>query len=131
MNQFEESYLRIPEAYSGRMPFYLTYPMTNVYQTEKEYERDMERMKELYPKRMKKLLAYVEEECDKMEYEGSMMYDEYPDKCSIGALTSSMLRVLQNEEEDPPTEGMIQVLRCNEIYKRRHGGRRGRYERIF
>ena len=60
-----------------------------------------------------------------------MIYDEYPDKCSIGALTSSMLRVLQNEEEDPPTEGMIQVLLCNEIYKRRHGGRRGRYERIF
>ena len=61
--------MRMPEEYNGRMPFYLTYPMPNVYQTEKEYERDMERMKELYPKRMKKLLAYVEEECDKMEYE--------------------------------------------------------------
>ena len=71
MNQFEEPYMR--------MPFYLTYPMQNVYQTEKEYEQDMERIRELYPKRMKKLLAYVEEECDKMEYEGSMMYDEYPD----------------------------------------------------
>ena len=80
MNYFKESYLQTPEEYNGRMPFYLTYPMTNVYQTEKEYERDMERMKELYPKRMKQLLAYVEEECDKMEYEGSMMYDEYPDK---------------------------------------------------
>ena len=81
--------MRMPEEYNGRMPFYLTYPMPNVYQTEKEYERDMERMKELYPKRMKKLLAYVEEECDKMEYEGSEMYDEYPDKV---LLCSCMMR---------------------------------------
>ena len=40
MNYFKESYLQTPEEYNGRMPFYLTYPMTNVYQTEKEYERD-------------------------------------------------------------------------------------------
>ena len=46
MDQFREPYLQMPKDYTGKMPFYLTYPMPNVYQTEKEYERDMERMKE-------------------------------------------------------------------------------------
>ena len=33
-----------------KMPFYMSYPMQNLYLTEMEYEKDMERMKELYPK---------------------------------------------------------------------------------
>ena len=41
-----------------------------------EYERDMERMKQMYPDKAKKVQRYVEDECDKMEYEGSMMFDE-------------------------------------------------------
>ena len=35
-------------------------------------------MKSMYPMSAKKILPYVEEECDRMEYEGSMIYDEYP-----------------------------------------------------
>ena len=63
-----------------RMPFYMSYPMQNLYLTEMEYEKDMERMKELYPKEVTCILEAVEEECDKMEYEGSLMFDEYPDR---------------------------------------------------
>ena len=36
-----------------KMPFYMSYPMQNLYLTEMEYEKDMERMKELYPKEVK------------------------------------------------------------------------------
>lgn len=132
MNQFEESYLRMPDEYSGRMPFYLTYPMTNVYQTEKEYERDMELIKELYPKRMKKLLAYVEEECDKMEYEGSMMYDEYPDKVLLYRTAANVydkaVPIQETERNgnrrDRDFMDVIQVLLYDEMYRRR--GRRRR-----
>lgn len=128
MNQFEESYLRMPKE---QVPFYLTYPMTNVYQTEREYERDMERMKELYPKRMKKLLAYVEEECDKMEYEGSMMYDEYPDKVMMYRLAAQIYdRAVPVQEtqrggsRDRDLLDVVQVLLYDEMYRRR--GRRRR-----
>ncbi|MCI8786339.1 MAG: hypothetical protein HFI83_07930 [Eubacterium sp.] len=114
------------------MPFYLTYPMTNVYQTEKEYERDMERMKELYPKRMKQLLAYVEEECDKMEYEGSMMYDEYPDKVLLyrtaAGIYDKAAPIQETEDRerrrDRDLMDVIQVLLFDEMYRRR--GRRRR-----
>ena len=132
MNYFKESYLQTPEEYNGRMPFYLTYPMTNVYQTEKEYERDMERMKELYPKRMKQLLAYVEEECDKMEYEGSMMYDEYPDKVLLyrtaAGIYDKAAPIQETEDRerrrDRDLMDVIQVLLFDEMYRRR--GRRRR-----
>lgn len=132
MNRFHEPYMQLPEEYAGKMPFYLTYPMTNVYQTEKEYERDMERMKELYPKRMKKLLAYVEEECDKMEYEGSVMYDEYPDKVlmyrTAAGIYDKAVPVQEAEcrncRRDPDLMDVIQVLLYDEVYRRR--GRRRR-----
>ena len=63
-----------------KTPFYMTYPMQNLYLTEMEYEKDMERMKELYPKEVRQLQKMVEKRCDQMEYEGSRMYDENPDR---------------------------------------------------
>ncbi len=63
-----------------KMPFYMTYPMQNLYLTEMEYEKDMERMKELYPREVLQLQQMVERRCDEMEYEGSRMYDENPDR---------------------------------------------------
>ena len=63
-----------------KMPFYMTYPMQNLYLTEMEYEKDMERMKALYPRDVQDLQRMVERRCDEMEYEGSRMYDENPDR---------------------------------------------------
>ena len=40
-------------------------------------------IKDLYPKEVRTIQAMVEEECDKMEYEGSLMFDEYPDKLML------------------------------------------------
>ena len=66
--------------YNNKIPFYMTYPIQNMYLTEMEYEKDMERMKELYPKEVKQLQEMIERRCDEMEYEGSRMYDENPDR---------------------------------------------------
>lgn len=67
------------------MPFYMTYPMQNLYLMEMEYEKDMERMKELYPKEVQNLQKMIEQRCDQMEYEGSRMYDENPDRFMLEA----------------------------------------------
>ena len=68
------------EDHNYKTPFYMTYPMQNMYLTEMEYEKDMERMKELYPREVRELQAMIERRCDEMEYEGSRMYDENPDR---------------------------------------------------
>lgn len=76
MDYKQEQYMRMQQYQNAaRTPFYMSYPLQNVYMTELEYERDMERMKELYPQEAKRIQKLVEEECDKLEYEGSMMFE--------------------------------------------------------
>lgn len=66
-----------------RTPFYMTYPIQNLYLAEMEYEKDMERMKELYPREVQQLVKMIEQRCDELEHEGSRMYDENPDKAMM------------------------------------------------
>ena len=78
----------------------------------------------------------VAEILDKFDYEGSMIYDEYPDRYSLQRLARTIVQILKKEEQNMPEEkrtaedkwswleDMMQVLVCNEIYKRRHGGQR-------
>ena len=113
------------------MPFYMTYPMPMFGQQENTVMRDLEYMQQMYPKEAKHYQKLIAGILDKMDYEGSMIYDEYPDKCSLRALAGSMFKIFENEEENPPSEEMIQILLLNEIYKRRHGGRRGKYDIFF
>ena len=129
----------------NRMPFYMTYPMQNLYLTEMEYEKDMERMKELYPREVKRILDLVEEECDKMEYEGSLMFDEYPDRFMLEQITDRIaekmrqadetnMEASQRREELPPyrppigprddLRSLIAVLLNHEMYRRRCRHRR-------
>ncbi len=86
--------------------------------------QDLEYLQELYPADVKRCQRRVAEVLDKADYEGSMIYDEYPDRYSMIALAASIYTVMKNEEENPPSESMIQVLLFHEIYKRRHGKRR-------
>ena len=86
MDEKQKQLMRMQQyQYAPQLPFYMSYPQ-NMYMTELEYERDMERMKELYPEDAKQIQRLVEEECDKMEYEGSMMFDEYPDRVMLKAI---------------------------------------------
>lgn len=66
-----------------KMPFYMTYPVQNMYLTEMEYEKDMDRMKSFYPKETKAVMELVEKRFDELEYEGSRIYDEEPDRLMI------------------------------------------------
>ena len=61
------------------LPFYMTYPLPMYYQEEDSIIRDLEYLQQMYPaeaKRYQKLIASI---LDKLDYEGSMIYDEYPD----------------------------------------------------
>ena len=74
----------------NRLPYYMTYPMPLLYDDDKNMRRDLDYMKSIYPKAAKLLLPYVEEECDRMEYDGSMMYDEYPDQLQLRLMCRRM-----------------------------------------
>ena len=69
------------------MPFYMAYPMQTVYMEEMDYARDMQKLKDMYPKEVQEIQNIVEEECDKMEYDGSLMFDETPDRLMLRQIT--------------------------------------------
>lgn len=121
-------------------PFYVPYPMQmqGSYLNEMEYEKDLDRMKELYPKEVKKIQKYVDEECDRMEYEGSLMFDEYPDKNMLQLVCRNIMDKMEDTAKEdiesseyrrkpPRREGLsdlVEVLLYNEMYKRRCRRRR-------
>lgn len=117
------------------LPFFMTYPGVGE-RTGRDSMRDLEYLQQMYPREVKRYQQRVAEMLDRMDYDGSMIYDEYPDRLCIERLASSMLDVIKREEMKkypdknfPPEkwEGLhelIFVLLNNEIYKRRNGTRR-------
>jgi len=119
------------------LPFYMTYPGYLRPEQESAILKDLEYFQQTYPGEIKRYQRKIAEILDKFDYEGSMIYDEYPDGYTIQRLARTVTDILRKEEEKKQenipanpekwewVQNMIQVLLCNEIYKRRHGGRRG------
>ena len=110
--------------WNGPLPFYMTYPGYLNLRQEAMVLKDLEYLQQLYPNDVQRYRRRVAEILDKTDYEGSMIYDEYPDRYSLQYLAKTICEILAKEEECPPAEDLIQVLLYNEIYKRRHGGQR-------
>ena len=100
------------------------------------------------------VLPYMEEECDRMEYEGSLMFDEYPDRLMIEMVVDRIQKKVTGEDGGleaeqfhggmqpppghrpplpPPPPGqndhlreLIGVILNNEMYRRRCRHRRCR-----
>ena len=154
MNFGQERYSWMEQdPYTGdKMPFYMTYPMQNTLFEETEYEKDCRRMQELYPRDARQIQSLVDRECDRMEYEGSMMYDEQPDKIQFRNIAGKiydkmkekytvqenndrdenleMLPENEKEKRYPPGENwlgdMVQVVLLQEMYRRREERRKQR-----
>lgn len=113
--------------WKGPLPFYMTYPGYLGPGKERELIQDLEYLQQMYPNDVKRYQKRIADILDKADYEGSMIYDEYPDRYSLRAMAKSICGILEKEEEQAPAEDMILVLLFNEVYKRRHGGRRGNF----
>ena len=68
-------------------------------QLAKQDEEDLARMKELYPARIREILAEVERACDTMEYEGSIMFDEMPEKQRILDMADGIRHKMEGQME--------------------------------
>lgn len=117
----------------AKLPYYMAYPMPLLYDDERIEKWDFEYLKSLYPMTAKKVLPYVEEECDRMEYEGSMIYDEYPDQLQIHLMCGRIydkVKDMETSEEGNQKKGwlreLIQVILFQELYRRRCDHRRCR-----
>lgn len=121
-----------------RLPYYMAYPMPLQYDDERIERRDFEYMKSMYPMAVKRILPYVEDECDRMSYEGSVIYDEYPDQLQICLMCN---RIYDKVKKMKPQDDMememqisrndglrdlVQILLFQELFRRRSRHRRDR-----
>lgn len=112
-----------------KLPYYLAHPCQELLGDEKLCRRDREYMKSIYPEIAKLLLPYVEQECDRLEYDGSLIYDEYPDKLLLRLMCSRVHRRAEKElqnhriyesySEQLGIRDMIELLVYQELCKRR------------
>lgn len=56
------------------------------YDDANELDMDVEYAKELYPRSVRAIQLQVDEECDKLEYDGSCMFDEIPSCEHLGSI---------------------------------------------
>lgn len=120
-------------AVNSKLPYYMAYPMPLVYDDEKIERRDFEYMKSMYPEMAKQVLPYVEDECDRMSYAGSMIYDEYPDRLQMHLMCNRICDKVKQDgtEDNAKLREMVEVLMFHEIYKRRCDNRKQRRNFYF
>lgn len=104
-----------------RKPFYMVYQTPVILDDDRWNRRDYDYMKSIYPDTAKRLMPFVEEECDRLEYEGSMMYDEYPDQLSLRMMCRRIYDRAKDGEDQPGSwlRDLIQVMTFQELCQRR------------
>lgn len=131
------------------MPYYIADQMENDSE-EEALERDEEYLRKMYPGEVRTIAAVVEEECDKLEYEGSCMFDEFPDQVTLRKIGERIYQKisLSNDkveaseyrpyDRNKPVGGrtdwkrnIIDVLLFHEMHRRRHRHRRHPGRRLY
>lgn len=119
------------------LPFYMTYPLPISYQEENTVLKDLEYLQQMYPADAKRYQKMISDILDRLDYEGSMIYDEYPDRWQLYKLSSDIVERMKVEEKKNPPEvvtseekwvvvsDMVRIILYYEIYKRRHSDGRG------
>lgn len=129
-----------------KLPYYMAYPMPAAFDEGRRDRLDFEYMKSMYPDIPRKILPYIEEECDRMEYDNSMVYDEYPDRLQLRMMCRRVGRRVEENEKivfprscsacgyDPDEQksgnerqmlsDLIEVMLYQELYRRRCDRRR-------
>ncbi len=127
------------------LPFYMTYPLPMFWEEEDAASRDLDYLIQLYPEKAKKYRERISRILDSMDYRGSMIYDEYPDRLALFRLAENIQSQIQEEEEKEAASGngnagertaagtpgqmadrkdrktLIQILLYYEIFRRRRG----------
>lgn len=133
--------------YGQAIPFYMAYPFLLPLDQEQAQEKDLQVMRSFYSRRAASIQEKVDRECDRMEYDGSMMFDEYPDKFMMEHLCRKIEQEVRKEEEKEPVQiaeensregrgrcenpgekeelrDLIGVILFNEMFRRRSRHRR-------
>lgn len=85
-------------------------------------EKELRRLQSMYPLAAREVLPMVEDACDQMEYEGSMMFDELPDQNAVRRISE---RIYEKVRELYPDETGQQEIK-DEVLSMQYQDRRRR-----
>jgi hypothetical protein len=85
---------------------------------ESAIDRDYSYMKTICPAVVRQISDWIEDTCDRLEYDGSFLYDERPDKTTILKMADRIAEQLPSETT-LTLKDFIQALLCDEIFYRR------------
>ncbi len=127
--------------YHRAFPYYPMYPEYRNWDqmSENRIVEDLEYLQQMYPAYAKRYQVRVKEILDKMDYDGSMIYDQYPDRWQLERLIRSIVTILKREEMEanPGQEAddtkwawiqeLVTLLLYYEILKRRQKRKNNSY----
>lgn len=88
------------EIYPGTQPNIILPERMDRYYGDDDDELEYNYFKSMYPEHVRKIMGYCEQMCDELDYEGSMMYDELPDKARVNRLVDEIYDKLNYVDED-------------------------------
>ena len=116
-----------------KIPFYLAYPDLLQPNTPNRQQEDLEYLQQMYPDMAKKILKVVNRQLDYIDYKGSILYHEYPDRIGIYRMVWAILFEMEKEanengefysaEKRTWMEDMIKMVLFQEMFKRRSTGK--------
>ena len=112
--------------YYSAFPFYMGYQGYGQWAQpgivpEDRILEDLEYLRQMYPTYAKKYQNAISSVVDKMDYDGSFIYDQYPDKLTIQRMVESVMTIIRTNEdtmeEQPqapiPMDPGQSVMDCN------------------
>ena len=112
-------------------PFFMTLPGYPGRMDENEILNDLEYLQQTYPGEVRRCQRRIAEILDKYDYEGSMIYDEYPDKLQLCLMCRRAYeQVMKQEKWEKETytpeqiREIVEILMYQELMERRGKGRR-------
>ncbi len=100
--------------YYSAFPFYMGYQGYGQWAqpgivSEDRILEDLEYLQQMYPTYARKYQNTISSVVDKMDYDGSFIYDQYPDKLTIQRMVESVVAIIRTNEKPMDTEAGIPV----------------------
>ncbi len=82
---------------NGGLPLYMTQEM--------DTKEDLQYLQEMFPEMSRRYAARIASVVDRLDYKGSMIYDEYIDRLRLQRLAHDILQMIEKEEADGAAGG--------------------------
>ena len=89
--------------FQRQFPFYTAYPQYPNWNqiNEDRVLEDLEYLQQMYPSYAKRYQVIINDMLNRMDYDGSVIYDQYPDRWQLDRMVRNILDTIRLEERRP------------------------------